>query len=407
MKHETIGFSTTARWSKCSGSIFMKLKFPIQEESEAMAEGTAYHEGVEHVLKDYIYNGFSLDEAHKIHNDKYLNDEMRELVLQTCQEIRKQIEAIGAKKIEKLGIEEKIMLSEALNCGGILDFCYIVNTGKERVFVAWDHKYGRKLVEAEGNLQLVAGACAAHSSEKWGSFDRAVLHIYQPRAEHPEGPLRRMKLRREDIEDWSAKLTEMAEKINRELENEAPTFNPGDHCDWCPGNGNCTAQLKAAEAAAGVEFLPVEVEETPQLPDPATLTPEQKETLVLYTKPLESFLKAVNASVLKEMNTNGAEYSKLKLVRGRTRRAWKDVDKVVEVLEGAGMEKPYEIKPCTLNAVTKALGKKAAEEIFAEHTEKPEGQVQVAPLSDQRAAIEPQTKIAEEEFKNENSSDDS
>lgn len=395
--HKTISMSSLHRIFKCSGSAFMQTKFPQQEESEKAAEGTVFHDCVESAFGDYLFNGFPLEEALKLQRDKYLSKEMEGHVIDTCNAMKSQLEQIGPQRIKKLGLEEKFLLADDI--GGTCDFAYLVELESELVLVGWDHKYGTWPVEAPGNLQLIGYACCANATKDWGPFDRAVMHINQPRVDHPEGTLRRMKISGEELKQYTEEMLAVAAKVKLELERGAPTFCPGTHCKFCAGDGNCAAQLKIAEKEAEVEFLPAEPKAKPELPVPELLSLEQKQALVLHAKLIKNFLESVEKAVTDEMNSGSLEYPELKLVRKTTRRRWvSDTAGAIARLEDLGMEEPYERKICTMNKVTKALGKKQAEEIFAEWMEKPEGAIEVAPLSDKRVPIVSQVDIALEEF---------
>lgn len=386
--HELIGMSSLKRTFECSGSVYMKTKMPEPESSEYAAEGTAFHAAVEAAFNDYLFNGFSLEEALKIHSDKCTDLDMRGHVEKACREMKAQLEAVGAEKIKRIALEEKFMLSNDLRIGGTADFVYLVKVPDGMALVIWDWKYGEGVgVETEENLQLIGYACAANATKGWGPVNKAVVFIYQPRFEHAEGALRRIKLSAEELKTWTEKILEVGKKVKRELENEAPTFNPGEHCHWCVADGKCAAQLKAVEKAAEIDFLPAKSEK-PKLPTIGTLTPEQKEALIIHRKTFEKFLETVSVQVLKEITEYGAEYPNLKLVRSKTRRAWKgETNQIIEALKAAGMERPQDVSPRPLGAVTKELGKKKAEEIFAEFTVKPEGALQVVSITDKRRAV--------------------
>lgn len=386
--HELIGMSDLYRTFECSGSVYMKTKFPAKESSEYAKEGTTFHAAVEATFNDYLFNGFSLDEALKIHQDKCTDDEMRGHVEKACREMKAQLEGVGADKIARIALEEKFMLSDDPRIGGTGDLAYLVRVGTEVVLVLWDLKYGANVgVEVEGNLQLMGYACAANATKGWGPVSRAVVFIYQPRFPHPEGPLRRLKISGEELRDWTKSIIEVGKKVKKELEAGAPTFNPGEHCHWCIADGRCEAQVKAFQKTAEIDFLPTKKEEKPKLPIIGTLSMAQKEVLVLNRKAMENFLSAVEGAVLQEMQ-DGVEYPNLKLVRGKTNRGWRGTtDEIIKVLTEAGVKDPAVVTPCSFAVVTKDLGKKKAEEIFAEWTVKPEGPVKVVSLSDRRPAI--------------------
>lgn len=140
--------------------------------------------------------------------------------------------------------------------------------------VVADLKFGKGVaVEVEANPQLLyyaAGAlnpaildqlCAQHgmSSARPVGVD---LVIVQPRAFHPEGPVRSTSYTVAEVEDWNAFVLHPG--VKRALEDGGTTFAAGKHCRFCPVSQTCPELrdfgLETARAAfrqAPAENIPV------------------------------------------------------------------------------------------------------------------------------------------------------
>lgn len=391
-KHKPIGGSDYQRTRKCSGSIYMKRILPSPPAGEKAEEGTLFHAVVEKVLSDFLLEDKNIFEAYNLYKGECADEEMQQHVIDDCLAVQRLLLQIGTENIERIALEKEMLFGEYAfgGVGGPADLAVIARSKQgHRVLIIWDHKYGKNAVEVEedghANEQLAFYAACGDRTAEWGPVDRAVVYIYQPRVEHPDGPLRMVKLSREDLDFWAADIEENARKVEAEFESQSPTFCPGEHCRWCRADGQCAGQLKQREEECELEFAPVPVEAAPALPPVLTLTDRQKEALVFRAKELEAFFAQVKAVVLEEMLA-GKEYPRLKLVRGKADRVFKDEAEAAAKLEEMGID-PWTKKLKGITAITKEIGKKKAEEFAAEYMEKPEGSLQVAPITDRRAAV--------------------
>jgi hypothetical protein len=67
-------------------------------------------------------------------------------------------------------------------------------------------------------------------------FNDIVLCILQPRAYHPDGPVREWRVTYEEAMDWAKYLAARA----REALGHSPVFRPSDEaCRFCPASGVC------------------------------------------------------------------------------------------------------------------------------------------------------------------------
>ena len=102
-----------------------------------------------------------------------------------------------------------------------------------------DFKYGKGVVEAQGNVQL---GIYALDPINYYMYDEVELAIVQPRAWHKEGPVRSYLTTPERLEKWAREVVAPAAKETRKP--NAPLF-AGDHCKWCLGKPGCPARIAA------------------------------------------------------------------------------------------------------------------------------------------------------------------
>lgn len=111
-----------------------------------------------------------------------------------------------------------------------------------RILRVLEFKYGRRIVEPEGNAQLLLGAISWFDP---GRHDLVTLEVFQPRAFHPAGTRRRHSMNAEQLSEWNVWLHQRA----LDTLEPSPMATPGEHCLYCPratGCGTLTANIYAA-----------------------------------------------------------------------------------------------------------------------------------------------------------------
>lgn len=102
-----------------------------------------------------------------------------------------------------------------------------------------DLKYGRGVVEVEGNTQLMMYLSGA--VQKFGARSMYRITIYQPRAFHKDGYIRSVDVTPGQLEDFNLLL---GKAIAGNYASK-PEFTPGDHCrNYCSAMGSCKAAAK-------------------------------------------------------------------------------------------------------------------------------------------------------------------
>lgn len=315
MAHSRIGASAAERWMACPKSPAMSDGVPRRSSEYAM-EGTAAHAVAEHFLGHWAKeNGTdrpivypSLLTKVKVEEKFFdVTEEMAAAVQVYLDTIYADAEIFGK---EKLLIEHKFALPDIHpELYGTNDCCLYTET---QSVIVYDYKHGAgKVVEAIENPQLMIYALGALN--EFPAADTVEMVIVQPRAKHPEGPIRRFTIGVEDLKAWGEKVLK---PLAYETDNPEAPFNLGKWCDWCPGMGGCPAFHKhAVQTMFGDEVVPVA---TPLV---ERLSAEKLAEIVAFKPLAEKFLDACYEEVKARM-MNGVGMPGLKLVEGRGVRKW-------------------------------------------------------------------------------------
>jgi len=251
-----------------------------------------------------------------------------------------------------------------------------------------DLKFGRGVVvDPLDNPQLALYAFGA-LNHYLGSFGRkgeyrydaegdpevVRLTIVQPRAYHPNGPIRTWEITPAELRDqWLDRF------INARMagHTQADEFVPGEHCKWCPGRIDCKALKAEATELARRDFddqggeLHIE-----GVDDLAKLL--QSRTRIL------SLLDAARDLALK-LAQEGTPIPGYKLVAKRGRRVISDEDGLRKRLRSRRVRKADFIteKLAPLGKLEKLLDK----ETLDEFTSKPETGIELVPDEDPREEL--------------------
>lgn len=116
-----------------------------------------------------------------------------------------------------------------------------------------DYKYGWRIVEAEGNSQLLAGAIGAirklAAEGRVFPVDTTIdMGLYQPRPYHPDGPARHWRVTFSELIALHDALVSQLAQLPSDV------LNTGEHCEHCPAAvmGTCPAYLLAVNNAVDV-----------------------------------------------------------------------------------------------------------------------------------------------------------
>lgn len=370
--HSKLGASGTHRWFNCHGSVALieslKTGGMAEESSEYAAAGTSAHDIAAICLQSDsqaadcvgFYDNYDEDDATAV--QVYL-DGVRDV-------IRKQNETL------QVLVEERFHLPEVHpDFFGTTD-CTIV--GEMRAWVK-DYKHGAGIaVDAKGNSQLYQYAVGAlYRTAHWQNDDYLVgVYIYQPRAFHPDGPVRREwttvgALKRWLEDEWLANA--------RATEDPDAPLNPGPWChkSFCSARTRCPALRALIKRVAAYT-----VEEIKAMDDWELGLAAQEAAIAAGTKRL------FDEEVFQRLRT-GTKVPGWKIVQKKADRVFKpEIDdeggpiKLEEAVKETFGDKAYD--PPKLKSVAAIERLPGGKEFVAQWGYKPDTGQTVAPDSDVR-----------------------
>jgi hypothetical protein len=292
--HSKIGASSMSRWSKCPASVRLSENMPNTSSVYAL-EGTKAHELAEKILR-----------GEKVDLSQY-DEETVEAVMVYVDAFKK-----AAIDCTFYKVEQRFDLS-AIYPGLYGTGDGLIYHEKTKVLQIWDYKHGQGIaVEVVNNQQLQYYALGALLASKVPCSEVKMV-IAQPRAYHPDGPIRSWTIPVTDLLDFSADLIEAAQRTE---DPNAPIVS-GDHCRFCPAAPVCPELNEKAIETAKNEFSPTYY-------DPIKLA----DTLDKLPA-IEAWIKAVREFAFREAET-GKEIPNYKLVPKRATRKWKGSEEEIE-----------------------------------------------------------------------------
>lgn len=345
--HSEIGASGMSRWAKCPGSVRLSRGMPNITSDEA-EDGTYAHSVAEEILNNKLID---CEDPEIIDNVMVYVEHAREL----------------QKGCSSYGVEEKFDLSSIYpGLFGTADFwAFNASTG---VLDVVDYKHGQGIsVEVENNPQLQYYALGALLKLKLKPT-QIRMTIVQPRAWHPDGPIRSWTIPVTQLIDFTADLIDYAE----ETQKEDAAIVPGDHCRFCAAAALCPTLTELSVTNTQVEIGPKY--------EPAVLG-----EMLSKVPAIKAWIKNLESFAFHEAN-KGREIPGFKLVPKKTHRKWKDIEDLDTklLLEcGLSYEDVWNKKMRTPAQVEDKLDKEG-KELLKQFTFKPEGGVTLAPLEDKR-----------------------
>lgn len=380
-EHALISPSAAKRWIACPGSVRLTENFP-DRGSKYTEEGTFAHSVCETLLRHYVEKiapSRKKAELAALKANKWYSDELMEY----CKIYVDLVKATYKDALKKdpsavLDIEVKLDLGNFIPDGfGTADAVIIYNN----TLIVFDFKYGRGVrVEAKGNPQMrcyAGGALVAYHS----LFDikRVITTIVQPRVE--DG------ISSEEIsaDELLAYCTEVVWPAADKAYRGVQEFQPGEHCRFCPANGQCAAQAEENGAMMAQAFA---------APDPVLLTEDELAQILLQAPAVEKWLKGVKDYAL-DAALIGVEFPGMKLVAGRSTRSYSNEEALLDSLHSAGVEDAliYERNLLSPAKLEKLLGKKEYAAIAAPYVTVAPGKPTLVPETDKRDRLTPDESI--------------
>lgn len=387
--HALLSASGAKRWLACPPSARLEEKFPESTSSFA-EEGTLAHELAELELT-YLLNPDmdqkQLDKARaKIAKHERFTSEMPGQVAKYVDYVWEAYSAellISGDHVE-LKLEEKYDLTtwvpESFGTGD----AGIVGGKTLRIM---DLKYGKGVrVEAEDNPQLILYALGAYDLySMFYEIEEVEMVIVQPRLDNIS--VSRMTVKA---------LLERGELIKKyadlAFKGEGNMF-AGDHCMFCKAGASCRARAKKNLEMMKHDFA-----------DPELL--EDHEMVDIFGRAAE--LAKWAEAVKKYMTTqamSGKKWDGLKVVEGRSNRAWLDESEAIKRLKREGL-KPSEVVKSKIKGIVEIenkLKKLEKASVISELTHKPPGKPALVDVSDKRPPYDANAAaqdVFDDEFKN-------
>lgn len=268
------------------------------------------------------------------------------------------------------------------------------NAAKKRLVIR-DLKYGKgKVVEiverhnGEVKINTQLGIYAEGTAKRFHNrgLEHVDLGIVQPRAPHPQGPVRNLIIDVLDLVEFRFQLADWAKAT---LASDAPLV-PGPHCTpFCKKAGSCKALEQYVLSAAEMEFA-----DAP--PVVTGMTPAEKGVLLAKAEVIEGWVKRVKQAAHEDALEGNGPLG-WKLVESTSHRKFIDTVTPENLAIHIGMaadDLRTEPKLLSPAAVEKLLGKKRKGEI-ADYVFKPRGKVILVANSDPRSPVKAD---AEQEF---------
>jgi hypothetical protein len=385
MAHARLAPSAAKRWLNCPASVALIEKLPPQRAGYAAAEGT-----VAHALHEEYHDG-KIDELQLVAkigtvvvcegHEVEITEEMVDSAVEYNEAIASDIETLKradrpAPVIHKTEAKVSAAASIDPECKGTADKIVYQRGNK---LIVRDLKYGRGVVEVEENEQMSVYAVAAMDSEAGWAFDSVELVVDQPRAKHEDGRERRWTTTPAALKEFAAR----AKAAAAETRNPKAELKAGPWCQstFCPVRTKCPAVHKQAQESAMVAFdtpiptlLPEQMKSQEKrnvafvamrLPGVRLMSDAQVVDAFRWKEAVNGFFDAIEESLRERILANGARIEGVKLVDGRSNRAWVNEEEVAQRWGERAWERKL-LSPAKMEAI---VGKKAGVD---EMTYKPE-----------------------------------
>ena len=249
-----------------------------------------------------------------------------------------------------------------------------------------DFKYGQGVaVEVQENTQGICYAIGAATAKHNRGVGEVEIVIVQPRAYHPDGPIRSWVTDSVTLLERAAELGAAA----RATEQPDAPLKAGEWCKFCPAAGTCKTREDYALELAAAAFTN---DGSVIMDNPQKYDPERLSRMLHNVSLVEDWCRAV-----REFAHHEAEAGRMppgwKLVPTQPRRYWiSDESETAASLLMADLapEEIYKKKLKSPAEVEKIFGKKNVPEDVAALWEKKSKGTVLAPADDKRPAVKPE-----------------
>lgn len=383
--------SAAHRWMNCPGSVALSRGF--DDSSSVFArEGTAAH----HMAHDALefgrdaewYRGAAIDSTNggMAWGDVVADgDRFFEVTAEMVDAVQIYLDVVRDLQEEgyELEFEQRLQTpigEDVFGTGDAVGY----NAERRRVAVV-DFKYGKGVVvDPAGNEQLLTYASGVAMRHHNQGVDEAILVIVQPRAYHPDGPVRVAP------PVTIAELQAHIEKAQAAI--KSTELRPGPWCKFCPAAGFCPALRNRVYDAMGVySRRPNEM----AMDHPEEYSPGQLAEAMSHLEMIESYVKSVRR-LAHNQGMKGEPPPGWKMVYSVGHRRFIRPEDVLQTMALYGVPEEDVFEPRKLRSpaqLEKELPKNARG-ILGPLTTRPNTKAMLAPESDPRPAIDPAADIA-------------
>lgn len=380
--HATLAPSAAERWISCPASIRVGESLPAKDDHGSVyaREGTAAH-----ALAELMATNQLLKNMTGVLYKKRLQDWREEYDIATDAEAemadycQAYVDFLAVRLEENEG--SQLLLEQKLPTGvpssfGTSDAIIVSPTAVESV----DFKYGLGVrVEAVENPQLRlygVGALEAFG-DLLGDVEAVRMTIFQPRLHH----VATEEMSATDLRAWRDSIIPVAELA---LGPDAP-FGPSEQaCRWCPATGQCVAQMKWATARDFGE-------------QPEILSDQELASALDQLPGIKAWCAAVEAYTLHRVYSENKPIPGYKVVMSGGKRTVVDPVAALEALTAIGydLDEVSVRKPKGIGDLEKLL-KGDFDIAVGPFVKKGDGSPSLVPESDNRQAINPEARAAED-----------
>lgn len=392
--HARLAPSAAHRWMHCPGSVRLSEGIPNTSSAFA-AEGTAAHELAAWCLTNNVAPANRLGHyvdvrtAQIVDTPEDTDDENR--FFEITDEMADAVEMYASHVLSLANSPYETVLDVEQR----LDMTHlhpeIFGTGdatlydpKDRHLHVIDFKYGKGVaVDADDNPQLLLYAAGAARRMHNMRVEKLTMHIVQPRAPHPKGPVRSYEIDLLDLFDFEAKLQAAAALTDQP---DAPVA-AGDWCRFCPAQPTCPTVRAARLFAAAAEFG--DVGEAVVLTPPEQLSDERLGALLKEADQIGNYVKSVQEYAHAQAMA-GKMPAGFKLVAKRAVRKWKNDDEARAMLLALAIEPFEEPKlksPAKVEGQFPGKNKAERQKAMADLVEAKSSGTNLVPIEDPRAPV--------------------
>lgn len=381
--HAKLSASSAKRWLTCPGSVALSEGVP-ETTSRAAEEGSAAHALAEFCLLEerepFEFLGESCPDPD--YAEWEVTQDMVDAVTVYTDFVRNY-----PAKVQKNRIEVRLDLSPVddhfKDMFGTCDHLYWDH--KNRVLHVDDYKHGVGVVVEPTTDQCKYYALAAlHMGKILNAVEWIQVTIIQPRAKHPDGPIRSIRYSVDDLMQWMRDT--LRPGVIAVKDPDAPRIPDPDACRFCPGKGKCPELRDKAMEEAKLEFdFMGEAQPVKPLPE---LTPGEIADILDNAKFIGGWLDGVKEYALNQLKARqDVTGGRHKLVHGKKSRAWRNEEEAVKKLCSLGVDKGDLYKETFVTpAQAEKLVPRDKKTDLKECIVESEGGPVLAPASDKRAA---------------------